>query len=64
MKKQAIPAPQVGDPALREVLVAMKHNLDVVTGQTKNSVKLKELPSTASNAEIVELLNTIVRRIQ
>jgi hypothetical protein len=64
MKKQAIPAPQVGDPALREMLVAMKHNLDVVTGQTNNSVKLKVLPSTASTAEIVEQLNAIIRRIQ
>jgi hypothetical protein len=62
--KQAIPSVHTGDQLLDLALSAMKQNLDQITGQARNAVRLVPLASTASSAQIIERLNAITERLQ
>lgn len=65
MKRVAIPTVQAGSA---EELVrhagAVKQNLDMVTGQHRNSTALKPLAATASLAEVIVQMNALLARIQ
>lgn len=62
--KPPIPAYRTDDADLRRFTDTVKLHLDTASGQTANSVKLKPLPATATNAEIVAQLNAILVRLQ
>lgn len=64
MKKAAIPEVRTGNQELDRALQAVKQNLDDITGQHKNAVKLKPLATTATTAEIVAQLNAMLERMQ
>ncbi len=62
--KVAIPATNTGDDQVDRFAEAVKLNMESMMGQNKNSVKLSALPSTATNADIINQLNAILARIQ
>lgn len=62
--KAAIPVVTTGNEELNRFFEAVKQNVDGITGQQKNSVKLSPLASTATMAEIIDQLNAILTRIQ
>lgn len=45
-------------------MAAVKQNLDAITGQARNTPKLAPLPSTATLADVIERLNTLLDRLQ
>lgn len=64
MKKAAIPSLVSGTGAVDSFADAVKQNLDTLSGQHKNAVKLKALPATATLAQVITQLNSILVRIQ
>lgn len=63
MKKAAVPILLTPDPQLRAFAEAVKHNVDAITGQQQNAVKLTSLPATATLAQVIEQINLIKSRI-
>lgn len=64
MKKVAIPVVTTGISDVDRFAEAVKQTLDDMTGQQKNSVKLKPLPATATGPEQIARLNALLERIQ
>lgn len=64
MTKAAIPVVNSGIADVDRFAEAVKQNLDGITGQQKNSAKLKPLSATATSAEQIALLNALLERIQ
>lgn len=62
--KAAIPVVTSESEELNRFYEAVKQNVDGITGQQKNSVKLNPLASTATTADIINRLNAILTRIQ
>lgn len=62
--KAAIPALMTPDSDLAQFAAAVKQNVDSLTGQQKNSVKLEPLESTATLANVITQLNAILDRMQ
>lgn len=62
--KPAIPVVRSGDNAIDRAHQAVKQALDDMTGQTKNSVKLVPLESTATLPEVITQLNAMLARMQ
>lgn len=64
MSKAAIPAVLTGKPDLDRALSSMKQNIDEITAQARNVTRLDPLPSTATLADVIERLNSVVARLQ
>lgn len=64
MSKAAIPVVNTGNPEVDQAHAAIKQNMDQMTGQQKNVVKLVPLASTASTADIINRLNALLDRLQ
>lgn len=64
MTKAAIPVVRTQQPELDRAMAAVKQNLDAITGQARNTPKLAPLPSTATLADVIERLNTLLDRLQ
>jgi len=64
MSKVAIPPVNSGIPDIDRFAEAVKQNVDSITGQQKNSVKLLPLSATATTAEQIARLNALLERIQ
>lgn len=62
--KTAIPPLATGDANVDRFAEAVKQNLDGITGQQKNAVKLKPLAATATTAEQITRLNALLERLQ
>lgn len=62
--KAAIPQVITGNDLFDRFYGAVKENLDGITGQQQNAVKLKPLEATATNEQIIAQLNAILQRIQ
>lgn len=62
--KVAIPTLNTGNGDTDRFAEAVKTNLDSMTGQQKNAVKLLPLASTATTEEIITRLNELLRRLQ
>lgn len=58
------PIPKLARDNLESVHDAIKQNLDSITGQGRNVVKLKPLPAGATDEEMRERLNELLERIQ
>jgi len=65
MKKPAIPAAHGGvvDPTLQRMLIALKENLEIITGARPQLGEIDQLASTATTAEIVAKINEIISRL-
>lgn len=61
MKKRAVPPYQTIDTNLYNTLVALKENVDVLTGRAGG--ELKTLASTATTADIINKINEIIGRL-
>lgn len=61
MKKPSIPSVMMLPPQLAQVLGPMKENLEIMNGSRGNP--LVQLPGTASNAEIIATINSIIARL-
>jgi hypothetical protein len=59
MKKTAIPLPE--EAANRRVLLAIKQNLDVITGAVQGEMAV--LTSGATLADVIKALNEIIVRL-
>lgn len=55
--------PRVNAGTLQLFTDSVKSILDRMTGQDKAAEVLEELESTATNAEQIEAINTIIRRL-
>lgn len=62
-KAAAIPTVNSGNRAVDKFAAVMKQNMDWLTGQQANAPVLKELPETATLAEVIAQQNQIVRRL-
>lgn len=62
--KLAVPPLNTGNGDIDRFSEAVKTNLDSITGQQKNAVKLLPLASTATTAEIIARLNALLDRLQ
>lgn len=60
-KLRGIPKPAFRDTNSQNFALAVKQNLELITGQLGGSIP--ELPSTATTAEIAAALNIIIRRL-
>lgn len=61
MKRSAIPDPPPGNPALREHLLAIKENLELLTGV--RGAKLTPLASNAALSDVIVAVNQIIDRL-
>lgn len=62
MKKPAIPAVMgVSDPVARNLLAAIKENVEVITGI--RSQPIETLPTNASLSDCISKINEIIERI-
>ena len=59
-KKPGIPAVNLPDRALNQVLNAMRENLGIITGAIQGVGELDQLASTATTAQIISKINEIV----
>jgi hypothetical protein len=62
--KTAIPSVNSGNGDVDRFAEAVKQNLDSMTGQQKNAIKLLPLAATATTAEQIARLNALLDRIQ
>lgn len=62
--KIPVPVLNSGAADLDAFADAVKQNLDFITGQRKNSVKLLPLPATATLADVITRTNALLARIQ
>lgn len=63
MKKPTIIV-QVRDPALRGALLAVKENLEIITGRRNGAAPLAPLAPDASLADAVAKINELLERLQ
>jgi hypothetical protein len=65
MKKPGIPAAHGGvvDSNLQRMLVAMKENLEIITGARPQVGEIAQLSSTATTADIIAKINEIISRL-
>lgn len=63
IKKPAIPHYSSADKTLTQTLTAMKENIEIITGVRPGTRQIEQLPSTATNTEIVAKINEIVAAI-
>jgi hypothetical protein len=63
MSRQTIPVLRTNDRQLAQVLEALTHNLNKVTGAGKNAERVEPLAGTASSTDIIALLNQLVARV-
>lgn len=64
MSKAAVPAVSTGQAQLDQFAAAVKQNMDQMTGQQKNAVKLTALKPTATLADVITLTNALLNRLQ
>ena len=62
--KAAIPQVITGNDLIDRFYSAVKQNIDGITGQQQNAVKLVPLDPAATNEQIVAQLNAILQRMQ
>ena len=61
-KRVAVPVLPASDPSLRAFASAVKSNVDALTGQQEGAEKLSLLPDTATLADVIKVLNILIKR--
>jgi hypothetical protein len=62
VKRTAIPHVPPLEPGLRELLSAMKENIELLTG-VRGANKLSRVPDSAQLADIIAALNEVIDRL-
>ena len=62
-KQQAIPPVTTQDADLAQALSALKTNVEVINGSRPGSAQLVQLSSTASLAQVITAVNSIIARL-
>jgi hypothetical protein len=62
-KKPGIPSVATPDPKINSLLIAIKENIELITGARPGISELTPLTPNATNAEIVSKINEIVSRL-
>jgi hypothetical protein len=62
-KKPGIPSVATPDPKINSLMIAMKENIELITGARPGISELTPLTTGATNAEIVVKINEIVSRL-
>jgi hypothetical protein len=60
IKKPAIPPYSSSDKTLTQVLNAVRENIEIMTGVRNGTSQINQLPTAATNAEIVVKINEII----
>lgn len=63
MKKPGIPTVVTGDRALNALLIAMKENVEIMTGARPQLGKVQKLAATATLDDVVVKLNEVISRL-
>ncbi|TDN70397.1 hypothetical protein [Paraburkholderia sp. BL10I2N1] len=63
LKKPAVPSVLSLDAQLGRIIGPLKENVELMTGVRPGSPVLTQLSSTASTAQIIAAINTIIQRI-
>lgn len=63
MKKPGIPAITTGDPRLNQALLAIKENLEIMTGARPGVREIDQLASTADLATVIAKVNEVIQRL-
>jgi hypothetical protein len=53
----------VADPTIGRILVALKQNVELINGVQAASPVLTQLPASASLAQVITMVNTIIQRL-
>jgi tripartite-type tricarboxylate transporter receptor subunit TctC len=62
-KKPGIPAINLPDRTLNQMLSAMRENLGIITGAIQGIGEIDQLSSTATTAQIISKINEIIKRL-
>lgn len=60
IKKPAIPHYSSADKTLTQTLVAVKENIEIMTGVRPGTSQMDQLPSGATNDQIIAKINQII----
>jgi hypothetical protein len=63
MKKPGIPTVVTGDRSLNATLIALKENVEIITGARPQLAKVQRLQSTATLDDVINKLNEVISRI-
>jgi hypothetical protein len=63
MKKPGIPTVVTGDRSLNATLIALKENVEIITGARPQLTKVQRLQSTATLDDVINKLNEVISRI-
>jgi len=59
-----IPATGAVPPEIRKVIDAVKENIEEVRAMRSNNIKITQLASTATNADIINKINELLTHLQ
>lgn len=62
-KKPSIPAVNLQDRTLNQMLNAMRENIGILTGAIQGVGEIAQLPTTASTTDMINKINEIVVRL-
>lgn len=62
-KKPGIPAVNLQDRTLNQVISAMKENIEVITGARLGVGETSQLPSTATLDDVITKVNDIIMKL-
>lgn len=62
-KKPSIPAINLQDRTLNQMLNAMRENIGIITGAIHGVGEISQLPTTATNTDIINKINELVVRL-
>jgi hypothetical protein len=63
IKKPSIPTTSHLSPDIAKIVNALKENVELMTGARHGAVPLVALPVTATTAQIIATINTIIQRL-
>jgi hypothetical protein len=60
IKKPAIPHYSSADKTLTQTLVAVKENIEIITGVRPGTRQIDQLPTGATDAQVIDKINQII----
>lgn len=63
IRKPSIPVVQTTDKTANLAFAAMRETLEIMTGVRNGTSQINQLPSTATNTEIITAINEIIAKL-
>lgn len=63
MKKPGIPAVNIPDQQLAQILSALKENVEIITGARPQVPQIEQLPAATDMNNVVAKINEIITRL-